>query len=180
MKKLWRKGLDITVQLLSCPKQTHLVGEKYFAYSAVSLWDTIHSEIILLCRLVLAYWLFSIKAESIWLFIPLDRDVSFHQWWNWDQVTYLRHYKETDTGSKRKGMSCFPDLSIYMHRPQRQTESTSWLAHGLQGDVRRLMLREQIRMCSRFTFLSVQPLNLVSGMVPPITVIEMTTQFLCG
>lgn len=40
------------------------------------------------------------------------------------------------------------------------------------------MLREQIGMCSRLALLSVQPLNLVSGMVPPITVIEMTTHYL--
>lgn len=91
--------------------------------------------------------------------LPRNRDASFHQWWNWDQVTYLRYHKQPDPGSKRKWVSCLPDLSIYMPRPQRQTGSTSWLAHGLQGDARRLMLRAQIGMSSRFAFLPVQPLN---------------------
>lgn len=164
VKKFWHKGLDITLHLPLCPKQTHLRGDKRFCLSCSltlrysTFWNYIALQIS--AGIVIIFYMGWIYlAAYISGSLPSNRDASFHQQWNWDQLTYLRYHKQPDTGSKRKCVSCFPDLSIYMPRSQRQTGSTSWLARGLQGDVRRLMLREQIRMCSRFAFLSVQPLN---------------------
>lgn len=136
MKKLCRKGLDMTLQLPSCPKQTQLGGKKRFCLScSLTLrYDTHWNCIVLQIRpgiVIIFYigWIY--LALYISGSLPSNRDTSFHQWCNWDQVTYLRYHKQPDIDSRRKWVSCLPDLSICMPRSLRQTGSTSWLAHGL-------------------------------------------------
>lgn len=160
MKKLWHKSLDILCNYHRVQNRLSLGAKKDFAYPATLRYSTLWNYIALQISagiVIIFYMGWIYLAVYISGSLPSNREASFHQWWNWDQVTYLRYHKQPDTDSKRK--ICFAELFICMPRSQRQTRSASWLAHGLQGDVRRLMLREQIRMCSRFAFLSVQPLN---------------------